>query len=432
VNSQWSNLFSALDPAWIAAGLAAIAVLLLIHLLRRQSQDHSPLEQVIRDEHRQLRESATRDVWELRDEIASSQSNAHQTLITSVAELGRGQREDLRDMEQRIQHLGERTDSQQAALRAGLEQRFGEMHKANDSRLGEMRQIVEEKLHSTLERRLGESFRQVSERLEAVQKGLGEMQSLATGVGELKRVLVNVKTRGTWGEVQLGALLDEILTPDQFARNVRTRRESDSVVEFAIRLPGDGEDIWLPVDAKFPQEDYQRLLDASEAGDQAAMDASLKALLRNVRLFAQDISDKYLDPPYTTDFAIMFLPTEGLYAEVLRQPGVVESLQRDFRVVVAGPTSLAAILNSLRLGFRTLAIEQRSSEVWQLLSAVKTEFGRFGGQLEKLKKQLDSAARTVDQTGTRTRAMARKLKQVEGLPESESERFLDIDEPSQD
>lgn len=364
-----------------------------------------------------MREAASRDVWELRDELASAQDGANQALVTSVAELGRAQREVIAGLEQRVAQQADRAERQHNELRHAVERRVGEFQASVDRRLEQMREAVDEKLQATLERRLGESFRQVGERLEAVQKGLGEMQSLAAGVGDLKRVLTNVKTRGTWGEVQLGALLEEILSPEQFARNVNTREGSDNRVEYAVRLPGEGGDgIWLPIDAKFPQEDYQRLVDAAEAADTAAADAALAALVRAVGNAARDIADKYLDPPRTTDFAILFLPTEGLYAEVLRQVGVVERLQRDHRVVVAGPTTLAALLNSLRMGFRTLAIEQRSSEVWTLLAGVKTEFERFGDQLARARRQLDLAARAIDRTGTRTRAMARRLRHVERLP----------------
>ncbi|MCK4838598.1 MAG: DNA recombination protein RmuC, partial [Desulfobulbaceae bacterium] len=255
---------------------------------------------------------------------------------------------------------------------------------------------------------------------------------LATGVGDLKRVLTNVKARGTWGEVQLGAILEQILTPDQYAKNVKTREGSQDHVEYAIRLPGPEDNVdavvWLPIDSKFPQEDYLRLVAAADLADREAMDKALAALARSIQNSAKEISAKYLDPPQTTDFAIMFLPTEGLYAEVLRQPGLIEKLQQDFRVVVTGPTTLSATLSSLRMGFRTLAIEKRSSEVWKILAAVKTEFGKFGGILDKVKKQLDTAANTIDQTGVRSRAMERKLKEVEQLPAAESEKILGLSE----
>ncbi|MCR4399270.1 MAG: DNA recombination protein RmuC [Syntrophomonadaceae bacterium] len=292
--------------------------------------------------------------------------------------------------------------------------------------LEQMRAVVDEKLHATLERRLGESFRQVSERLEQVHKGLGEMQSLAAGVGDLKKVLTNVKTRGVWGEVQLGNILEQMLTPDQYAANVATKPHSGERVEFAVRLPGrdEGSCVWLPIDAKFPQEDYHRLLEATENGDPVAAEEAARQLEQRIRQEARSISEKYIDPPHTTDFAIMFLPTESLYAEVLRRPGLADALQRQYRVNVAGPTTLAALLNSLSLGFRTLAIERRSGEVWTLLGAVKTEFGRFGDILEKTQKKLQEASNSIDQATRRSRTIERKLKGVQELPAVEAARQL--------
>ena len=300
------------------------------------------------------------------------------------------------------------------------------MRDSNEKKLEQMRTTVDEKLQSTLEKRLGESFKLVSERLEAVQRGLGDMQNLATGVGDLKRVLTNVKTRGTWGEYQIGDILEQILAPDQYEKNVQPKPNSQEIVEYAVKLPGRDDDstVWLPIDAKFPQEDYQRLLDAAEAADAEGVEKSTKDLVRAIQTAAKDISSKYLEPPHTTDFAIMFLPTEGLYAEVLRQPGMIETLQQTHRVVVAGPTTLSAILNSLRMGFRTLAIEKRSSEVWEVLAAVKTEFGKFGDVLAKVKKQLATASNTIDSTEVRTRAMERKLKSVEQLPQDDASKVL--------
>ena len=294
------------------------------------------------------------------------------------------------------------------------------MQSDNATRLEQMRQTVDERLTSTLEQRLGESFKQVSERLEQVHKGLGEMQTLAAGVGDLKQVLTNVKTRGTWGEVQLGMLLEQIMTPEQYEANVACKLGCAERVEFAIRLPGqpgrDGEVVWLPIDAKFPVEDYQRMLDAQDKGDLAGMDAALKALEARIKASAKDIQTKYLDPPRTTDFAIMFLPTEGLYAEVLRRPGLVESLQGNFRVLVTGPTTLGALLNSLQMGFRILTVEKRSSEVWQLLGAVKTQFGQFGGLLEKVHKKLDQASTTIEDAARKSRTIERSLRTVQELP----------------
>jgi DNA recombination protein RmuC len=290
-----------------------------------------------------------------------------------------------------------------------------------------MRATVEEKLQSTLEARLSESFRQVSERLEQVHRGLGEMQGLAQGVGDLKRVLTNVKSRGTYGEVQLGALLEQVLTAEQYGANVATRPGSRDRVEFAVRMPGrepGGAPLWLPIDAKFPAEDYERLLAAQEAADLPAMEVAAAALERRIRDEARSIREKYVEPPHTTDFAILFLPTEGLFAEVLRRPGLSEALNRELRVVVAGPTTLFALLNSLQMGFRTLAIEQRSAEVRELLGAVKTEFGRFGEWIGKVRDQVATVSRTLDAADTRTRAMARKLREVEALPAERSAQLL--------
>jgi DNA recombination protein RmuC len=292
-----------------------------------------------------------------------------------------------------------------------------------------MRQTVDEKLHATLEHRLGESFKLVSERLEQVHRGLGEMQSLATGVGDLKRVLSNVKTRGIWGEVQLGNLLEQVLIREQYETNVATVPGSSERVEFAIKLPGTRLEspVWLPIDAKFPREDYERLLDAQDRADQAGADVAGRMLELRIKTEARSIRDKYVSPPHTTDFAMLFLPTEGLYAEVLRRPGLAEELQRTCRVVLAGPTSLAALLNSLQMGFKTLAIEQRSSEVWQLLGAVKTEFGKFGDVLARTKKQLDSVSNSLGDAQTRTRVIERKLRVVEGLGEVQSQELLGLE-----
>ena len=293
-----------------------------------------------------------------------------------------------------------------------------------------MRKTVDEKLHETLDKRLGESFKIVSERLDAVHKGLGEMRNLATGVGDLKRVLTNVKARGTWGEVQLGAILEQILTPAQFEKNVQVKDDSSERVEYAVRLPGPKDDpnacVWLAIDSKFPQEDYQRLQEAAEKADPDAVQTAKDGLARTIRVAARDIRDKYVNPPRTTDFGVMFLATEGLYAEVLRQPALVEDLQQQFRVVVAGPTTLAALLSSLRLGFQTLAIEERASEVWQVLGAVKTEFGKFGDVLGRVKRQLDTATRTIEETGVRSRAMERKLRSVEQLPDAEASEIFEL------
>jgi len=297
----------------------------------------------------------------------------------------------------------------------------------NTEKLEQMRQTVDEKLQGTLEKRLGESFRQVSERLEQVHKGLGEMQSLANGVGDLKRVLTNVKTRGAWGEVQLGALLDQILTPDQYLRETPTRPGGAERVEYAIRLPGRGEgepEVLLPIDSKFPNEDYERLQLAVERADPEAVESAARALEARVKSFARDIRDKYLAPPHTTDFAILFLPTEGLYAEVLRRPGLLDLIQRDFRVTLAGPTTLIALLNALSMGFRTLAIQKRSSEVWEILGAVKTEFGKYGDVLDKVQKKIQEASKSIDDVAVRRRAIDRRLRGVESLPDTRIDALL--------
>ena len=343
-----------------------------------------------------------------REEGAAQVARLAQQLQTQVADLANTVR----------LNLGE--------VRTTLEGRLQTLQQGNEAKLEQMRATVEEKLQTTLEARLGESFRLVSERLEQVHRGLGEMQTLASGVGDLKRVLTNVKTRGTFGEVQLAALLEQVLTPEQYATNIATRPGSNDRVEFAIRLPGrdDGVPVWLPVDAKFPSEDYERLLAAHDAADTAAIEAAGRALETRIRNEAKTLREKYVEPPHTTDFGVLFLPTEGLFAEVLRRPGLSEALNRDLRVVIAGPTTLFAMLNSLQMGFRTLALEKRSAEVWQVLGAVKTEFGKFGDVLATLKRQLATASETIEKAETRTRVMDRRLKTVEALPADEAAKLL--------
>ncbi len=357
-----------------------------------------------------------------------------QTLAQRLAEDARRSREDITVA---LNRFGEQQQQRLAALTADNEKRMGEVRATveakldaiqqdNAAKLEQMRATVDEKLQNTLETRLGQSFKLVSDRLEAVQRGLGEMQSLATGVGDLKRVLTNVKKRGTFGEVQLGALLEDMLTAEQYASNVITVPGSNDRVEFAIRMPGqdEGEHVYLPIDAKFPVEDYQRLLDAQEAGDADAAQAAGRALEVRVREEARRIHGKYVSPPHTTDFAVLYLPTEGLYAEVIRRPGLFENLQRDHRVTVAGPTTLSALLNSLQMGFRTLAIAKRSSEVWKILAAVKSEFGKFGMVLDKTRKQLDTVRNSIDSAGQRTRAIERKLRDVESLSGDTTEELM--------
>ena len=375
-------------------------VLMLVILLRsvaNASPDYELARRELREELRSAREESRVSARELREEVTKS------------------------------------IDATQASLervRGTLDQRVRELQEGNERKLDEMRRTVDEKLHDTLEKRLGESFKLVSDRLDTVHKGLGEMQHLATGVGDLKRVLTNVKARGTWAEVQLGAILEQVLTPDQYDKNVCIRTDTAERVEFAVRLPGPLDDpgtcVWLPIDSKFPQEDWLRLQDASDQGDVAAVQAASDALIRTVRGSAKEIHDKYVHPPASTDFAIMFLATEGLFAEVLRHPSVVSDLQLQYRVVVAGPTTLAAILTSLRMGFQTLVVEQRAAEVWRVLGAVKTEFGKFGDVLDKVQRQLNTASRTIEETGQRSRAMEKKLRSAERLPEAEAALVLEL------
>ncbi len=422
---------------WFPVILPAVAVLLLLILIFKPAGNKvDEIEKLIRGEFRESRDDSTKTARELREEVSAAQKASSDSLVNTVVAMGKAQQDNFVSVERRIKDLTDSNETRIEKLRHTFETQMNLMQQSNEKKLDQMRQTVDEKLQSTLEKRLGESFKQVSDRLEAVQRGLGEMQSLATGVGDLKRVLTNVKARGTWGEVQLGALLEQILTSDQYAQNVKTVPGSQAHVEYAIKLPGVDDDpqsvVWLPIDSKFPQEDYQRLVDAADKADVAAVEKSQKDLVRAIELSAKEISGKYLAPPHTTDFAILFLPTEGLYAEILRQPGLLEKLQHDYRIVVTGPTTLTATLSSLRMGFKTLAIEKRSSEVWTILAAVKTEFGKFGGVLEKVKAQLATASRTIDDTGVRTRAMEKKLRDVEKMPVAESDLLLGITEGGTD
>jgi len=310
-------------------------------------------------------------------------------------------------------------------IRNTVEDRLKLLQEDNSKKLEQMRATVDEKLHDTLEKRLGDSFKLVSDKLELVHRGLGEMQSLATGVGDLKKVLTNIKTRGTWGEIQLGNLLDQILTPEQYAKNVVTKKGSRENVEFALKLPGRNDEVvWLPIDAKFPKEDYEKLVDAQEQANPVLVEELGKALEGRIKLGAKDIRDKYIDPPHTTDFGVLFLATEGLYADVIRRPGLCEFLQREYRVIITGPTTIAALLNSLQMGFRTLAIEKRASEVWNLLGAVKTEFGKFGDLLDKTHKQLTTVSNTIEGAARKSRTIERKLKGVQELPVTETVKVL--------
>ena len=345
------------------------------------------------------------------DVLEKSHERSERTLRE---ELSRGREENANAAKSQREELTKSFES----VRSIVDNRLRQLQEDNAKQIDKMRATVDEKLQSTLERRLGESFKLVSDRLEQVHRGLGAMQQLASDVGGLQKVLANVKTRGGWGEVQLGNLLEQVLTPDQFARNVKTREESGEHVEFAIKLPGDenGAPVWLPIDAKFPTEDYQRLLAAQDKGEIGAIESAAKNLETQLKKSAKDICAKYINPPRTTDFALMFLPTEGLFAEAVRRIGLAEQVQRECRVVFAGPTTLAALLNSLQMGFRTLAIQKRSSEVWNLLAGVKAEFGKFGESLSAVKDKLDQAARRMEDVDVRSRAITRRLNKVEELP----------------
>ena len=342
-------------------------------------------------------------------------------------ETGQSQQRLAESLGLRLQEMTQRNEQRIGEMRATLEQQLKSLQSDNAEKLDQMRVTVDEKLQTTLETRLGASFQLVSERLEQVQRGLGEMQQLATGVGDLKRVLTNVKNRGSWGEVQLDNILEQTLTQEQYARGVKVRPDSGEMVDIAVRLPGRGHEdtpVWLPIDSKFPREDYERLLDAQEQGDADGVRVQGAQLERAIRIQAKSICDKYIVPPHTTDFAVMFLPTEGLYAEVIRRPGLVDLLQREHRVVVAGPTTVTALLNSLQMGFRTLAIEQRSSEVWGLLGAVKSEFGKFAGILEKAEKQITTVGRSLGEASRKTRTIERRLRSVETLGGEQTQDLL--------
>lgn len=371
-----------------------------------------------------------RRLQELRETVDKKLGEAKEDARQGREETGATLKRFSEALNQQLASVQEASDKRLVEMRVLIEGRLEAIQKDNADKLEKMRQTVDEKLHKTLEERLGEAFKSVRDQLDKVHTGLGEMQALAAGVGDLKRVLTNVKTRGTWGEVQLESLLEQILTKEQYQKNVATRPGSAERVEFAIRLPGRMQEgggegqVWLPIDSKFPVEDYDRLMAAQDAGDVAGMDEASKAIETRLRLEARSIRDKYVDPPHTTDFALLFLPTEGLYAEALRRPGLSDALQRDFRVTIAGPTTLTALLNSLQMGFRTLAIEKRSSEVWTVLGAVKTEFGKFGEVLANTKRQLQTVARSIESAETRTNQMVRKLKTVEALPEGETRALL--------
>jgi len=444
----------ALAIATLIAALAA--ALMVLVLLGRDRQGRVDAEAMAREAERAAREARS-DVdkasREAREELQRNLGSFGQNISTQMSSIATVQNNQIDGFAQSLaaltaanearmenfrktleESLGRVQDQQRLAARETretLETRLEKLQQDNNAKLEQMRATVDEKLHATLELRLTESFKQVSERLEQVHKGLGEMQTLAAGVGDLKRVLANVKNRGVMGEVQLAALLEQMLTAEQYGTNVATRPGSKDRVEFAIRMPGRGDagdDFWLPLDAKMPLEDYERLQIAQDAADVPGVEAAGKALETRIRLEAKTIAEKYVEPPHTTDFALLYLPLEGLYAEVLRRPGLFETLQRDFRVTVCGPTTLSALLNSLQMGFRTLAIEKRSSEVWKVLGMVKTEFGKFGDVLARTKAQLQTVTNSIDQAEVRTRQITKKLKDVEALPAPQAGALEALDE----
>ena len=429
---------------FIIALLLANLVLLAILLVRKPSSDSGRAELLAASERleRELRREISESSRGGRLELTQTLATFQEALVKQGAEATRTQNNQIDAFAQQLtllqkslsdtlsvqlQSLSESNARRMSEVRATLEAQLAQLQQTNSAKLDEMRQTVDEKLQTTLETRLGESFKQVADRLEQVHKGLGEMQTLAQGVGDLQRVLTNVKTRGMFGEVQLEALLEQVLTVEQYAKQVETKPRSNQRVDFAIRFPGrsaDGAPVWLPVDAKFPRDDYERLLDAQDRADPAAADLAARALEARIRTEAKSISDSYLSPPHTTDFAILFLPIESLYAEVLRRPGLMDSLQRDYRVTLAGPTTLLAMLNSLHMGFRTLALEQQASEVWKVLGAVKTEFERYGVWVEKIREHVRKASDTLETAQTRTNQMRRALKVVEALPEAQAQALL--------
>ena len=437
VSVQLWLLFACLGA--VLAGLFIIS-----QQLKSQQQDKQDLAQLSASLQsanerleRELRNAIQESARGGRQELIQNLGTFQQTLMQQSGEATRTQNSQMDAFAQQlallqktlsdtltlqVQQLSEANARRLSEMRGTLESQLAQLQVSNAAKLDEMRQTVDEKLQTTLQARLGESFKQVADRLEQVHKGLGEMNTLAQGVGDLKHLLTNVKTRGMFGEAQLASLLEQVMAPDQYSAQCATRPGSKNRVDFAIRLPGksdDGQPVWLPIDAKFPNEDYERLLDAQSRADAIQAELCSKALEARVRLEAKSITEKYIEPPFTTDFAILFLPTEGLYAEVLRRPGLIESLQRDYRVTLAGPTTLMAMLNSLQMGFRTLALEKRSSEVWQVLGAVKTEFGKFGDVLAKVKEQTQTVLNTLDKAQTRSNVMHRALRQVEAMPEGQ-------------
>ena len=443
---------------WLVALLLLANSLLLVWLLVRKpgpvavaapGEGHAELlngfAEISDRLERELRREISDSARGSRQELASTLATFQHTLVQQSAEATRTQNTQIDAFSRQLsmlqqsvsdtlttqlQSVSESNARRMGEVRETLAHQLAQLQQTNSAKLDEMRRTVDEKLQNTLEARLGQSFKQVADRLEQVHKGLGEMQTLAQGVGDLKHLLTNVKTRGIFGEAQLAALLEQVFTVEQYAAQVVTRRGGNNPVDFAIKLPGrsdSGEPLWLPIDAKFPNEDYERLLDAQQRADGPGAEVAGKALEMRIRLEAKSISEKYIEPPYTTDFAILFLPTEGLYAEVLRRPGLIECLQREHRITLAGPTTLLAMLNSLQMGFRTLALEKRSSEVWQVLGVVKTEFGKFGDVLAKAKSQTETVLNTLSSAEQRSRVMGKALRNVEALPDSEAVRLIPLD-----
>lgn len=405
------------------AGMIFVVVRLLKELARLNSQftqlstGQDKASQFIREEIAKNRDESNRELRGVRSELTQNISTFTHSILSRITEISSLQKNQLDTFSQQLTALTALNEQKLDTMREVVASQLKTLQEDNSQKLEKMRETVDEKLHSTLEKRLGESFKMVSERLEKVHQGLGEMQTLAAGVGDLKKVLSNVKTRGTWGEIQLGNLLEQILTVEQFDRNVITKKDSRDPVEYAIKLPGhDSEIVYLPIDAKFPVQDYERLQEAAERADSAAVEQIGKELEAKIKNEARNIRDKYLDPPHTTDFGIMYLPTEGLFAEVLRRPGFSDLIRHDFRVMIAGPTIIAALLNSLQMGFRTLAVEKRASEVWTLLGTVKTEFNKFGDILEKTHKKLQEASDTIETAARKSRTIERKLRDVQELP----------------
>ena len=433
-SSQFQTNGEKMNETLIALSILTLmsVIISIILMLKKTSAGNDTLlknefekmDRSFRDELTRNREESSKNAKSQRVEVNESVLKLGEQISSTIGEISKGQKNQLDIFAKQMNSLTQMNEQKFDKLQEKVESQLKEILEKNEKKLEEMRLTVDEKLHQTLEKRLGESFKIVSDRLEAVREGLGEMRNLAVGVGDLKKVLTNVKTRGTWGEIQLENLIDQILTPDQYAKNISTKHGSSDRVEFAIKMPGRSENTdgicWLPIDAKFPMEDFQKLMAAQDLADPLIIEEAAKALENRIKAEAKSIFDKYIDPPNTTDVALLFLPVEGLFAEVLRRPGLFERLQNDYKIIITGPTTLTAILNSLQMGFRTLAIEKRTSEVWSLLGAVKAEFGKFGDVLDKTQEKLRQASDTIDSAKTRTRAIERKLKDVQELPSNEN------------